>query len=93
MPPEIVNKQKYIPFYSDIWSLGVLLYAMLFGKFPFKSNKEEKLFELINEAKLIFPSNIEVSDEAKNLLNKIIVIKPSKRISLEDILNDPWLKK
>ena len=93
MPPEIVNKQKYIPFYSDIWSLGVLLYAMLFGKFPFKSNKEEKLFELINEAKLIFPSNIEVSDEAKNLLNKIIVIKPSKRISLEDILNHPWLKK
>ena len=66
---------------------------MLFGKFPFKSNKEEKLFELINEAKLIFPSNIEVNDEVKNLLNKIIVIKPSKRISLEDILNDPWFKK
>ena len=92
MPPEIVNKQKYIPFYSDIWSLGVLLYAMLFGRFPFKSNKEEKLFELINEGKLIFPNNIEVSDEAKILLNKIIVLKPSKRLSLEEILNDPWFR-
>ena len=93
MPPEIVNKQKYIPFYSDIWSLGVLLYAMLYGKFPFKSKKEEELFELINKAKLVFPTNVNISDEAKNLLMKIIVIKPSKRLSLENILNDPWFIK
>jgi hypothetical protein len=93
MPPEIVNKEKYIPYYSDIWSLGVLLYAMLFGCFPFKANKEDKLFQLINEGKVIFPNHIEVSDEVKKLLLKIFVIKPNKRISLEDILNDPWLKK
>ena len=93
MPPEIVNKQKYIPFYSDIWSLGVLLYTMLYGKFPFKSKKEEELFELINKAKLVFPTNVNISDEAKKLLMKIIVIKPSKRLSLENILNDPWFIK
>jgi len=92
MPPEIVNKKKYIPFYSDIWSLGVLLYAMLFGDFPFRANNQDKLFELITEGKLIFPNDIEVSDKAKNLLSKIIVIKPNKRISLEEILNDPWFK-
>ena len=93
MPPEIVNKQKYIPFYSDIWSLGVLLYTMLYGRFPFKSKKEEELFELINKAKLVFPTNVNISDEAKKLLMKIIVIKPSKRLSLENILNDPWFIK
>ena len=92
MPPEIVNKQRYIPFYSDIWSLGVLLYAMIFGDFPFRANKQEKLFELINECNLIFPDDIKVSDKVKNLLSKIIVIKPSKRISLEEILNDPWFQ-
>ena len=92
MPPEIVNKQKYIPFYSDIWSLGVLLYAMIFGDFPFRSNKQDKLFELITEGDLIFPDDIEVSDKVKNLLSKIIVIKPTKRISLEEILNDPWFQ-
>ena len=92
MPPEIVNKQKYIPFYSDIWSLGVLLYAMIFGDFPFRANKQDKLFELITEGDLIFPDDIEVSDKVKNLLSKIIVIKPSKRISLEEILNDPWFQ-
>ena len=92
MPPEIVNKQKYIPFYSDIWSLGILLYTMLFGTFPFESKKESELFALINKAKLNFPNDIEVSGEVKNLLFKIIVIKPNKRSSLEDILNDPWIK-
>ena len=92
MPPEIVNKKKYIPFYSDIWSLGVLLYIMLFGNFPFKANSEEKLFELINNGKLIFPNNINVSDEVKKLLLKIVVIEPSKRLSLEEIINDPWFK-
>ena len=92
MPPEIVNKQRYMPFYSDIWSLGVLLYAMIFGDFPFRANKQEKLFELINECNLIFPDDIKVSDKVKNLLSKIIVIKPSKRISLEEILNDPWFQ-
>lgn len=90
MPPEIVNKQKYIPFYSDIWSLGVLLYTMVFGNFPFRAKKEEKLFELITEANLIFPKNIEVSDEVKILISKMMVVKPSKRISLESILEDPW---
>ena len=93
MPPEIVNKEKYIPFYSDIWSLGVLLYVMLFGYFPFKANKENKLFELINEGKITFPTYIDVSDEVKKLILKILVIKPNKRLSLEEILNDPWFKK
>lgn len=65
---------------------------MIFGDFPFRANKQEKLFELINECNLIFPDDIKVSDKVKNLLSKIIVIKPSKRISLEEILNDPWFQ-
>ena len=80
----IINKEKYIPYYSDIWSLGILLYVMLFGKFPFKSDNEDKLFELINKAELFFPEDIEVSSEAKDLLKKIIVIKPNERISLKN---------
>ena len=92
MAPEIVNKQKYIAQYSDIWSLGVLFYSMLYGRFPFKAQTQKELFKKINEGNLTFPDSVKVSDKVKNLLSKTIVIKPTQRISLEEILNDPWFQ-
>ena len=92
MAPEIINKQKYLPYYSDIWSLGVLLYAMIYGRFPFNTNDEDKLFDLINEGKFEFPKDIETSEEVKNLIKKIIVVEPCKRANLTDIIDDTWFK-
>ena len=40
MAPEIVSKVEYDGFKADIWSLGILLYAMICGKYPFKSRHE-----------------------------------------------------
>ena len=88
MPPEIVNKRKYIAQYSDIWSLGVLLYVMLYGKFPFMGDNEEELFEKINQAEVEFDDEIIVSDKIKNVIKKIFVIEPAQRPSLNEILND-----
>ena len=86
MPPEIIKKEKYIASYSDIWSLGVLFYAMLFGIFPFKGKDEDELFEKIKEAKLCFPEYNQISEKTKKLFEKIFVINPSERISLEDMI-------
>ena len=88
MAPEIVNKQKYIAQYSDIWSLGVLFYSMLYGRFPFKAQTQKELFKKINEAKVEFPEDIEINDKIKILLKKIFVIVPAQRPSLKEILND-----
>ena len=88
MPPEIVNKEKYIAQYSDIWSLGVLLYTMLYGRFPFKAKEDEKLFELINKADVKFPENIFVSENIKNLIKKIFNVEPKLRPSPDEIIND-----
>ncbi len=88
MAPEIVNKEKYIAQYSDIWSLGVLFYSMLYGRFPFKGKNQEELFKKINEAKVEFPDDIEVNDKIKILLKKILVVIPTQRPSLQEILND-----
>ena len=87
MPPEIVKKEKYLPYYSDIWSLGVLFFAMLFGRFPFMSKDEDELFEKIIEAKLIFPENIIISEKSKNLFKKIFVLNPVERPSFDEIIN------
>ena len=88
MAPEIVKKEKYIAQYSDIWSLGVLLYSMLFGRFPFKGKTQEELFENIKKCEFEFPEEIEVSDEIKLLFKKIFVDIPTQRPSLNEILND-----
>ena len=88
MAPEIVNKEKYIAQYSDIWSLGVLFFAMLYGRFPFRAKKQEDLFEKINEGNVVFPDDIEVSQQVKNLLKKIFVVNPTQRLSLNEILNE-----
>ena len=88
MPPEIVNKQKYIAQYSEIWSLGVLMYAMFFGQFPFKGENEDLLFESINNASIIFPEYVSLSKGVENVLKKIFVVIPNQRPSLEEIAND-----
>ena len=87
MPPEIVNKEKYIASYSDIWSLGVLFYAMLFGVFPFKGKDEDELFDKIKEAKISFPEYNPISDKIKELFGKIFVVNPSERIPLDEMIN------
>ena len=88
MAPEIVNKEKYIAQYSDIWSLGVLFFSMLYGRFPFKAKTQNELFKKINEANVEFPNDVEVNDKIKILLKKIFVIIPAQRPSLQEILND-----
>ena len=88
MAPEIVKKEKYIAQYSDIWSLGVLLYSLLYGRFPFKGKTQEELFENIQKCEFEFPEDIQVNDEIKILLKKIFVVIATQRPSLNEILND-----
>jgi tRNA A-37 threonylcarbamoyl transferase component Bud32 len=88
MAPEIVKKEKYIAQYSDIWSLGVLLYSMLFGRFPFKGKTQKELFESIKKCEVEFPEEIKVSDEIKLLFKKIFVDIPAQRPSPNEILNE-----
>jgi len=86
--PEILLDFPYDPFPTDIWSSGVVLYAMTTGFFPFRGVNETQLHESILTG--IFPKPKDISNELIDLLSKILNVNPKKRISLKNILLHPW---
>lgn len=81
--PEMVSGNKYNGFCIDIWSTGIILYAMICGYLPFEDPNNEILFKKILECKLQYPRH--VSSLVKNLMKKILVTEPKNRITIEQI--------
>ena len=89
MAPEMIKNQKH-SYEVDVWALGVLLYEMLHGYPPFRGSREsEKYFNIVN-CKFSFAEW--VSDEAQDLILKMIQKDPKKRIKVKQILNHPFFK-
>ena len=89
MAPEIVSKTEYAGPPADIWALGVLLYALLCGRFPFKGQNDKELYQNICKQEL--PIQEHFSRGARQLLQKIFQKNPDKRPNTKDLLRDPWL--
>ena len=89
--PEIFKDEGYEGFSCDIWSAGVTLYYMLAGTQPFKANKIEDLKEIILKGE--YEPIEDISKEANNLINGMLQLNPKKRLTIEEILKHPWLKK
>ena len=107
MAPEILfsTKEKgYKGFPVDIWSAGIALYIMLSGTLPFSVKKEDSLMDIENKNKkknlalkqaIMYsqPKKIEkISSTAKDLLHGLLNKDPDKRLTIEQILEHPWLK-
>ena len=88
--PEIYKNKGYEGFQCDIWSAGVTLYYMLSGNQPFRaySIKEMEIKVIKGE----FEEIKDISNEANDLIKKMLVVDPEKRIKINEILNHPWLK-
>lgn len=87
--PEIVlNRQMYSGKLADSWSLGVILYTMLFGRYPFCDRTLMGLFMKIGRCRLEIPRS--VSFEARSLLRSLIRMKPNERLSVSEILGHVW---
>jgi len=83
MSPEIVNKKEYYGLPSDMWSLGVLLYAMLCGTFPFRGATELELYRNISKGLYTIPSY--VSSSARHVICRLLNLDPQRRPTAEEV--------
>jgi len=79
----------------DIWSVGIIIYFMLCGRPPFVGSTPQEVIGYIKKGNIDLSKGIwnHVSQEAKDLLRKTIEIDPEKRISAQEVLDHPWIKK
>lgn len=77
---------------ADIWSTGIILYAILFGRYPFHA-QERDYAQRIVEAAYVIPADVPVSPICLDLIKKILVADPAKRLSMESIKAHPWFLK
>ena len=91
--PEVIKGKKYSGLGIDLWASGIILFSMLCGYLPFDDKNNDVLFKKILKCNIEFPKkhNIIISDNAKDLIRKILEPDPSKRITLEEILKHPFL--
>ncbi|KAK3923537.1 Testis-specific serine/threonine-protein kinase 1 [Frankliniella fusca] len=92
--PEVVGGTPYNPKLADVWSLGVILYAMLNATMPFNDSNRRKLLSDQMAGNWQFSSRVEysVSAIAKSLVARILEPSVANRITLKDILDHDWLR-
>lgn len=88
--PEMIAGKKYKGLETDIWSSGIILFAMICGYLPFEDKSTPKLYEKILKGEFSIPSH--VSTEAKDLLRRLLTVDPRKRITISEIKEHIWLK-
>ena len=86
--PEMINGEFYKGINIDIWSSGIILFAMLCGFLPFEDEDTEILYKKIIKGNFTIPKFI--SNQGKDLIKKILTVDPNKRISINEIKCHPW---
>ena len=87
-PPEMIKEECYSGASADTWSSGVVLYLMLCGRLPFYHEENTIMYQQILSGKFDLPNYL--SNEAKDLLTKLLEIDPKKRIKFEKIKSHSW---
>lgn len=89
MAPEIVDDKEYQGPPVDVWALGVMLYVMLTGRYPFTGRDQQELFQNISASS--FESPLNASGEVIELIQWLLAKEPTERPGCKDILEHPWI--
>ncbi|KAM3670899.1 MAP/microtubule affinity-regulating kinase 3 isoform X15 [Ammospiza nelsoni] len=87
--PELFQGKKYDGPEVDVWSLGVILYTLVSGSLPFDGQNLKELRERVLRGKYRIP--FYMSTDCENLLKRFLVLNPTKRGTLEQIMKDRWI--
>ncbi|XP_052827895.1 serine/threonine-protein kinase BRSK2 isoform X10 [Octopus bimaculoides] len=87
--PEVIRGEKYDGRKADVWSCGVILYALLVGALPFDDDNLRNLLEKVKKGVFHIPHF--VPPDCQNLLRGMIEVDPEKRLTLEEIHRHPWV--
>ncbi|KAH3663719.1 hypothetical protein OGAPHI_005120 [Ogataea philodendri] len=89
--PELLSAHPYIGPEVDVWSFGVVLYVLVCGKVPFDDQSVSALHEKIKRGNVEYPDSI--SKECVSLMSRMLVVDPTRRASLKEVMNHPWMVK
>ena len=93
MPPECFGDEPVTSSPSlDVWAIGLMFYAMLYGTLPFRGKTDKQIKESIRAAKLVFPKDIAITSEGKELLKSMLQVDPSQRLDLLNFMEMPYSK-
>lgn len=89
--PELLKACPYVGPEVDVWSFGVVLYVLVCGKVPFDDENSSVLHEKIKQGKVEYPQHLSI--EVISLLSKMLVVDPTKRASLKQVVNHQWMQR
>lgn len=89
--PEMIGGKKYNGLQVDIWSCGVILFAIVCGYLPFEDPNTNVLYTKIKNGDYVIPDFI--SDDGRDLLKNILNTDPAKRYTIDEIRKHPWMNK
>ncbi|XP_072547009.1 testis-specific serine/threonine-protein kinase 6-like [Salminus brasiliensis] len=89
--PEVLMRKPYDPKKSDVWSLGVILYAMVTGSMPFKYQGCRRLLQAQSKP-LVYPCCIKVQKQCRNLISYMLHFDPATRPTATEVAQHPWLQ-
>jgi len=90
--PEMIKGEDY-SFSTDIWTAGIVLYIMMFGYLPFEEKEVQSLYDRIifHEPSYENRNKTAISNDVIDLIRKMLIKDPQKRITINDIVNHPWV--
>lgn len=87
--PECINREPYYATKSDMWSLGIILFCMAYGRCPWKSKNTYGVIEEITHEPVNYPGK--VYPMLEDTMRKLLVKNPDKRLTADELLREDWL--